>query len=669
MDAPKQLPAEDALASLRHEFHNRVAVVSGFSALLLEQLDRLTLEEVREWLSRVAANAAELPELLEAWTRAASARGATTDPSGRRTVSLTVGSSTAAAAVSTEPGEAGRVLLVEDNDDHVALVRSLLRSAHQGRTWELVRAGSLSEARHLVDEADPACCLLDLTLPDASGLEALTELRAAAPTRPIVVVTGDHDHRLGVAALRHGAQDFLVKEEMVGDVLERSILHAIERMRVERGLASQAFHDPLTGLPNRLLLLDRLQLALSRLDRHPSMVAAIFIDLDRFKRINDTLGHRAGDEALVAVAERLRSVVRTSDTVARFGGDEFVILCEDLVDESDAIRITEHVHAQFAAPDEGGDGTQFVTASLGVALATLPTVTAQSLLSDADAAMYRAKERGGAQWELFDETTTARVANRFATDQALRQALRWHQLDLAYQPLVELSTGRVAGVEAQLRWHHPTRGVLPASEFLAVAEQSGQVTEIGAWVLEEACAQARRWQRAGLAEDDFTVWVQVWAGQLERPGLADAVAVALSASGLAADRLGLQIAESVLMNDLGLTASLLASLRRLELCLGVDEFGTGFSSISWLGRLPIDQLKIDGSLIHGLGRHSDESATVAACVSVAQALGKTAVASGVDTADQAEALVGLGCSLGQGEFLGRPKTGDETTELLARLRA
>jgi diguanylate cyclase (GGDEF)-like protein len=668
VDTPKQLPAEDALASLRHEFHNRVAVVSGFSALLLEQLDRLTPEEVREWLSRVAANAAELPELLEAWAQAASARGAPTETAGRRSVSAGVGSSTAAAMGSTEPGEAGRVLLVEDNDDHVALVRSLL-SAHQGRAWELVRAGSLGEARRLVDEADPACCLLDLTLPDASGLEALTELRAAAPTRPIVVVTGDHDQRLGVAALRHGAQDFLVKEEMVGDVLERSILHAIERMRVERGLASQAFHDPLTGLPNRLLLLDRLQLALSRLDRHPSLVAAIFIDLDRFKRINDTLGHRAGDEALVAVAERLRSVVRTSDTVARFGGDEFVILCEDLVDESDAIRIAEHVHAQFAAPADGADGTQFVTASVGVAVATLPTVPAQSLLSDADAAMYRAKERGGAQWELFDQTTRARVASRFATDHDLRQALRWHQLHLAYQPLVELSTGRVAGVEAQLRWHHPTRGILPASEFLPVAEQSGQITEIGAWVLEEACAQARRWQRAGLADHDFVVWAQVWAGQLERPGLADAVALALSASGLPADRLGLQIAESVLMNDLGLTASLMASLRRLELCLGVNEFGTGFSSISWLGRLPIDQLKIDGTLIHDLGRHPDESATVAACVGVARALGKTAAATGVGTADQAEALVSLGCSLGQGDFLGRPKTSDETTELLARPRA
>jgi diguanylate cyclase (GGDEF)-like protein len=666
VDRPRTRSADNAMSDLRHEMHNRLAVVSGFSALLLEQLDRLTPDEVREWLGRVAANAAALPELLEAWARAASRNGHA-DSAARR--SLSAAPSAATSGASPEPGDASRVLLVEDNDDHVALVRSLLHSAREGRSWELVRAGSLNEARRLVDEADPACCLLDLTLPDASGLEALTELRAAAPTRPIVVVTGDHDERLGVAALRHGAQDFLVKEELVGDALERSILHAIERMRVERGLASQAFHDPLTGLPNRLLFLDRLQLALSRLDRHPSLVAVIFIDLDRFKRINDTLGHQAGDEALVAVAERLRSVVRSSDTVARFGGDEFVILCEDLVDESDAIRITEHVLAQFAAPVDCGEGTHFVTASMGVALASMPAAAPQLLLSDADVAMYRAKERGGAQWELFDETTRARVANRFATDHALRQARRWHQLQLAYRPVVELGTGLVTGVEAQVRWHHPSRGILPAAEFLPVAEQSGQIAEIGLWVLSEACAQVRRWDRAGLTAADFTLWVSLWAGQLERPGLTDAVAAALAASGLAADRLGLQIAENLLMNDLGLSASVLASLRRLELCLAVDEFGTGFSSITWLGRLPIDQLKIDSSLIHGLGRNPDESATVAACVSLAGALGKTAVADGVERADQAEALIGLGCRLGQGDLVGRPRTGDETTEHLARLRA
>ena len=545
-DVPAPLADADA-SRLRHELKSRAAVVAGFATLVADEVAELSLATARGHLERLARNVEQMGTLVTSLH-----------------VNRWTGDAVAAAPVATTPNDrlAQQLLVVEDDDDQFELLTALL--AHRPRAaWEVRRATSLADACAAVRDSNPACAVVDLTLPDAALLEALVTLRSQAPDLPIVVVTGIDDSGVGIEAVRRGAQDYLVKGNLDAETLERAITYAIERSRVEWQLAHQAMHDSLTGLPNRALLLERLRLALGRIERNHATVALFFIDLDRFKVINDSLGHNVGDELLVAVADRLGSLVRCADTVARFGGDEFIVLVENLADEDEALRVAGHLLSIFEKPFACRDGEHWLGASIGVATSKTSQVAAESLLTDADAAMYRAKEGGKGRYELFDDSIRASLVARLATERALVDATRAGELVLHYQPLVDLDSGRTVGVEALLRWNSPEHGLRGPAEFLAVAEESGQIIAIGAWVLLRACADTRRWLDAGLVGPDWTTWVNVSSRQLEHPGLSEAVGAALTISRLPSVRLGLEITEGALVLDRAL-ADILEPLHKRD---------------------------------------------------------------------------------------------------------
>ena len=430
-----------------------------------------------------------------------------------------------------------------------------------------------------------------------------------------------------------------------------------ERKLAEDAFAHQATHDALTGLPNRALFLDRLGQALARRQRHPSGLAVLFLDVDRFKWLNDSLGHAAGDHLLMAVADRLRIAMRAGDSVARFGGDEFVVLCDDVADEAEAETLAARLAATLAAPITiGGDETT-VTVSIGIAYAApggpAVNVTPESLVRDADAAMYRAKDQGRNRHEVFDATTRALALARHETVNALRRGIDQGDLLVHYQPALDLTSGRIVGVEALVRWDHPTRGVLAPGEFITLAEETGLVVPLGTAVLGTACRQLAEWQAQGGPLADLSVSVNIAARQLLARDLPAVVEEALSDSGLDPSRVCLEITESALLEDSDSSTRALNRLKAIGVRIGVDDFGTGFSSLTYLKRFPVDVLKIDRSFVEGLGRDRQDRAIVASIVDLAHAFGLTTVAEGIETPEQLDELRALGCEWGQG-FLWSP---------------
>jgi diguanylate cyclase (GGDEF)-like protein/PAS domain S-box-containing protein len=440
-----------------------------------------------------------------------------------------------------------------------------------------------------------------------------------------------------------------------------------ERRRFEAELAHQATHDALTDLPNRALLLDHLELALARAQRDGHLVALLFLDLDRFKTVNDTLGHDAGDALLIATAERIREGLRPADTVARLGGDEFVVLCEDVHDEHHAVSIAQRILSVIESTPFVIGGVEVpTTASVGIALSPGGDAAhPEALLRDADAAMYRAKEHGRARLELFDESMRRRAAQRMQLADELAAALDEGQIVVHYQPCVDLASGVVNAVEALARWEHPTRGLLPPGEFIALAEETGLIVGLGLRVLSAACTQGRRWQDE-LGDAAPRIHVNLSARQLTTANLPLLVQGVLDASGLKPSSLCLEITESVLMDDAQVSIDVLGHLKRLGVVIAIDDFGTGYSSLSYLRRFPVDVLKVDRSFVDGLGPDEEDSAIVAAIVNLARTLELEAVAEGVETAEQLELLRRLGCGGGQGFYFSRPAPPEVVREVLTK---
>ena len=437
--------------------------------------------------------------------------------------------------------------------------------------------------------------------------------------------------------------------------------------RSQADLAHQALHDALTGLPNRLLLADRLSQALTRRD---GGVAVLFVDLDRFKIVNDSRGHAAGDELLVSAAGRLRHAVRSHDTVARFGGDEFVVVCEtarpDEEDGGEEIRaVAERNSASVREPFLVAGQEIFLSVSVGVAVAGAGT-SPEELLRDADAAMYRAKESGRARCEFFDDGMRTQAAARLEIESALHRATERDELRLAYQPVVEIATGRTVGVEALLRWDHPQHGLLDPKDFIPLAEETGLILPMGTWALHEALRQWSRW-RQRLDDPGLTLAVNLSARQLRDPDLAATVAEALARHGVGPWELCLELTESSFMADVERHGRTLAELQALGVQLAIDDFGTGYSSLTWLQHFPVTILKIDQSFVRGLGREASDEAIVESVIHLAHALGLRVVAEGVETADQVAALHRLGCDVAQGFFLARPLPASQVDGLLDRV--
>jgi diguanylate cyclase (GGDEF)-like protein/PAS domain S-box-containing protein len=433
-----------------------------------------------------------------------------------------------------------------------------------------------------------------------------------------------------------------------------------ERKSAELELAHRALHDGLTGLPNRTLFLDRLGQALRRARRRERGVAVVFLDLDRFKVVNDSLGHKAGDRLLVDVAMRLSSALRPSDTLARFGGDELTLLCEDITDAENARVIAQRLLDTFVEPFIVQDGEAFLQASIGIALSRDGFETPEDLIRDADAAMYRAKDRGQGI-ELFDEAMRQDVRDRLALEAALRRGIGRDELRLHCQPLVSLADARIEGFEALVRWEHPERGLVPPGSFIPLAEETGLIVPIGAWVLREACATLRRIiDETGLAS--LQVSVNVSPRQLQQPDFVAQVRAALEDNGLEPSCLVVEITESAIM-ETG-AAAILRALKDLGVRLAMDDFGTGYSSLAHLRRFPLDVIKVDRSFVAGLG-DGQGSSIAGAIVSLAHALGLRTVAEGIEDDEQRRAVMALGCDVGQGFLFARPMPVDDLTRLLA----
>ncbi len=433
-----------------------------------------------------------------------------------------------------------------------------------------------------------------------------------------------------------------------------SLTDVSDRKWAEERLVHDALHDTLTGLPNRALfttLLDRAVIRLKR--RRDTRFAVLFLDVDRFKNVNDSLGHMVGDQLLVEVARRLGACVRPEDTVARLGGDEFTILLEDIHDSADAIQVAERIQAEFISPVLVGSHEVFTSASIGIALSDVHYLRPEEVLRDADTAMYRAKSRGRARHEVFDADMHRTAVSLLRLETDLRRALERHEFGLAYQPVVSVATGRVSGLEALLRWHHPERGLVSPQEFIRVAEETGQIVPIGQWVLREACRQMHAW-RAVTNGHPVAVSVNLSPRQFGDPALVETVAGALADTGLPASGLRLEITESILMDHAEASVRLLTRLKELGVQVEVDDFGTGYSSLGYLHRFPLDALKVDRSFVNRVEVDAENREIVRTIVTLARNLSMAVVAEGVETEGQRAYLEGLGCDAMQGYLFAGP---------------
>ncbi|MBA3791011.1 MAG: EAL domain-containing protein [Rubrobacter sp.] len=416
----------------------------------------------------------------------------------------------------------------------------------------------------------------------------------------------------------------------------------------------QALHDRLTGMPNRALFLDRLQHALDRANRDQSACAVLFMDLDDFKVVNDSLGHEAGDELLVDVSQRLQGCLRLGDTAARLGGDEFTLLLENISDVSDAVRVAERITEALASPVELRNQRIFVSTSTGIALATGANSQPGNLLRDADVAMYAAKKEGKGGYKLFNVSMHTRALRRLSLEDALRRALERQEFEVYYQPKVLVSTGEIVGMEALARWRHPKYGLIGPEEFIPLAEETGLILPIGQWVLREACRQTRAWQDQFSPIPHLVTSVNLSVKQFRQPDLTAMLAATLAETGLDPRYLQLEITESVVVDDIEYAVSLLHDLKSLNVELAIDDFGKGYSSLESLSRFPVDYLKIDRAFVKELGVRDQDAAIAKLVIELAHAVGMKAVGEGVETTEQLALLRELGCDLAQGFYFQEP---------------
>jgi len=530
-----------------------------------------------------------------------------------------------------------------------------------------VRAASGEEALKRLLDDDYALILMDVQMPGLDGFETAEHIKRRERTShiPIIFITAlSKDAHHAFRGYSVGAVDFLLKP-FDAEVLRAKVAVFVDLYRLKHEAerqAHRALHDALTGLPNRVLFMDRLEVALARVERRTARITVVFLDLDGFKRVNDSRGHEAGDELLVQAAERLRAGLRPADTVARFGGDEFAVMAE-VEDEKHVLDLAGRLLEELERPFELVSGEASISASIGIALAHDAKDDPPTLLREADAAMYRSKREGGASLEIFDGDMRRRAAKRLKLEDALRLGIAQNELRLLYQPDFDLATGVITGVEALVRWERPGHGLVAPAEFLPVAEESDLIVALGAWVLDEALGQRARWAGEDPQSASLRISVNLSAKQLSSPGLVEMVSGALARTATDPRLLCLEISEGAIDES----RARLACLERLH-ALGVrfalDDFGTGLSSLGYLTRLKVDILKIDPSLISVLAERPEGTSVASAIVGLAHALELTSVAEGIETREQLEQLRVLGCDLGQGSFLSEPRDAAEISTLL-----
>ena len=554
-----------------------------------------------------------------------------------------------------------RILLVEDDSEDAEFLRICVGRA-SGRPVDLVRVERLEEAITALGRERFDVVLLDLHLPDATGSECVEQIQKADPHVPIVVLSGQADEDYAVEILNRGVQDYLVKWEGDGRIILRAIRYAIERKRSESKLNYLARYDSLTGIPNRQYLRDQLERATTRALRNRKKMGLLFLDLDRFKMVNDTLGHQLGDDLLRAVVGRLKQSIRAGDLLARLGGDEFAVLVEDVEGPLELESVARTIVACFAQPFELDHRQVSVTASIGITLFPVDNVDPLALLNNADIAMYQAKERGRNTFKFFTQSMHEDILRYHRLETDLKNALANGEFHLVYQPQIALGDRRVHAVEALLRWNHPERGTVGPDEFIAVAEESGHIVPIGMWVLEEACRQLKEWERAGLPLP--RVAVNVAPVHFHQPDFHRQIKKTLQRYAVDPSLIELELTERSLMEDTDGVRACLAGLKEIGVRLAIDDFGTGYSCLSYLRSFPIDVLKIDRSFVADLDTSSDDQAICGVILSMAQRLSLAAVAEGIETEQQLEFLVRHGCDLGQGYYFSPPVAPDDVAVML-----
>ena len=560
-----------------------------------------------------------------------------------------------------EAHEVRDVLLVEDSLIDAQLIRRLLRRVTSAY-YRVTHVRTLNDAVLSAEELVPDVILADLNLPDSRGTETVASLQTSYPDIPLVIVSAWEDEATSLRSVKAGAQDYLVKGHIDGANLHRVIRYAIERKRTELELVRLAHFDQLTSLPNRTLLRERVEHALARAQRAGTGVATLILDMDRFKEINDMLGHETGDKLLVEAAHRIRANVRDQDTVARLGGDEFAVILEGVSEAKEVLPVIERI-IESLGDLTTIDGHQ-VNSSTSVGIAMYPENGSDlsELLRAADLAMYQAKSSGRGRYQFFASAMQEEAQSRHALEWALRRAVERNEFELVYQPQLGLRTGAVVGVEALLRWMSPTRGLLTPYHFIAGLEEFGLINEVGEWVLQAACEQIRKWHEMDF--EPMRIAVNVSAQQFEDPMLLDKIRGALKETKLTPEFLELELTESCLMTDPTQASALLRELRDVGVRIAIDDFGTGYSSLTYLHEFPLNALKIDKNFVQSVESNDRGGPISKMIIGLGQNLGLEVIAEGVETEAQLEYMRKHGCDVAQGYLYARPESPADLTPWL-----
>jgi diguanylate cyclase (GGDEF)-like protein len=560
-----------------------------------------------------------------------------------------------------------RVLVAEDDP----ISRRLIERTLAKWGYDVIVACDGHEAMNVLRYAHaPRLAILDWMMPGMDGLQICREMRRY-PDEPytyIILLTAKSQRQDIIQGLDAGADDYITKPFDTHELKAR--LRAGNRildlqsalLTAQEELQDQATHDFLTGLPNRLLFSDRLTQRLAEAQRNSSMLSIMFLDLDRFKLINDGLGHNVGDLLLKQVAERLTSSLRGVDTVARMGGDEFTVILSSMIGSSDATTVADRVISSFSEPFQIDEHQLYVTTSIGISVFPTDGADVETLVRSADTAMYRAKEHGGNRYQFCTDNLVDMPGTKIKLENSLRRALGRNELVLHYQPRVNCKTGSILGAEALIRWQHPELGLVFPNQFIPLAEETGLIVPIGEWVVRTACAQNKAWQNEGLPP--MEVAVNISARQLQHGDLVATVGSALKDSELDPQYLWLELTESTLMQNPDRAGEILRELKDMGVRISIDDFGTGHSSLSYLKDLPTDSIKIDRSFLKNITHDPDNAAIAGAVIAMAHSLNLKVVAEGIETIEQLEFLRSLNCDEMQGYFVSRPVARDSFAQML-----
>ncbi|BBD54641.1 EAL domain-containing response regulator [Planktothrix agardhii] len=587
-----------------------------------------------------------------------------------------------------EPTKTEDILIVDDTPDNLHLLSRML--TRQGYNVRKALSGPM--ALTAVQTVAPDLILLDIMMPEMDGYEVCQNLKADAKTAeiPIIFLSALDDVLDKVKGFQVGGVDYITKPFQFEEVLIRvqnqlalraaeleiRVLNAELEARVKERtqelevantqLLEMALHDSLTGLPNRALLMTDLRRSIHQAKANLNyQFAVLFLDCDRFKVVNDSLGHLVGDELLILIAHRLSCYVKPQNTLARLGGDEFAILLTEIPNFHDVTTLSDQILQCFSQPFNLERHEIFMNASIGIVIGNCEYNEPEYLLRDADTAMYRAKALGKGQYHLFDPVMHTAALERLQLETDLRRGIEQEELVVHYQPIVSLITGRISGFEALVRWRHPKRGLIPPGLFIPIAEETGLITAIGYWVLSESCHQLRTWQQQNSIDPNLFVSVNLSVKQFAQPNLLEQIDQVLEHSQLSPDCLKLEITESAIMDNHQDVATILKELRKRRILISIDDFGTGYSSLSYLHSFPVDTLKIDKSFVQRLNLTSENIGLIPVIISLAKTMNMNVIAEGIELPEQLKILRELNCGLGQGYFFAKPLPGEELINLLS----